>query len=197
MGKLKHAKISTTMIEFTTANSKSDLEEILQLQQKNLPKNISQEESNSQGFVTIEHDFNLLNAMNSPFPHIIAKSNHKVVAYALVMLRQWEKEIPILIEMFKKINAIEYDNRLLKRATYFIMGQICIAKEFRGQNVFSGLYQTMKKCMNPHFDYIITEVATRNTRSIRAHEKVGFETIKIYSAENGEEWAILLWKIGA
>ena len=79
--------------------------------------------------------------------------------------------------------------------TYFVMGQVCVAKDFRGQQVFSDLYQKMKTEMSSHFDCIVTEIATRNTRSIRAHEKVGFETIHIYEDET-EEWAIVAWDWG-
>jgi len=45
--------------------------------------------------------------------------------------------------------------------------------------------------MRADFDYIITEISTRNHRSIRAHEKVGFETIKEYESD-GKEWKIVL-----
>ena len=42
-----------------------ELEQILDLQQRNLPKNISQEEREKEGFVTVEHDLDLLRAMNA------------------------------------------------------------------------------------------------------------------------------------
>ena len=72
------------------------------------------------------------------------------------------------------------------------MGQICIDKSYRGQGIFSELYQEMAKRMNGDFDYIITEIASRNHRSLRAHQKIGFETIKTYQIENEEEWVLLL-----
>lgn len=180
------------MILYSIASSEQDLKSILHLQKLNLPKNISIEEAQKEGFVTIHHDFDLLKKMNSPFPHIIAKSNQQVIAYALVMLRKWEDKIPILVPMFNEINKFEYANELLGNSSYFIMGQICIAKEYRGKNVFQGLYQEMKNRMKDDFKYIITEVSTRNQRSMKAHVKVGFKNIKIYQADNGESWAILL-----
>ena len=180
------------MINFTVSQSQEDLIQILELQQINREQTISKKDAIEQGFVTVAHDFDTLKAMNASYPHIIAKSGGQVIAYALVMLREFEKKIPVLVPMFETINATSYQGELLGDASYFTMGQVCVDKAFRGQGVFSGLYQKMKEEMSPHFAYLITEVATRNTRSMRAHEKVGFQVIKEYVAD-GEQWAIILW----
>lgn len=181
------------MFAYNTSDTDSDLQQILDLQFENLPKNISSQEANSQGFVTVHHEFDLLKKMNQPYPHIVARDDEKIIGYTLVMLRSFEKEIPVLVPMFEQINNTHYNGKKLGEAKYFIMGQVCIHKNYSGQGVFKGLYEEMKKRMTPYFDYIITEVATRNTRSMRAHEKIGFENIHQYNA--GEEWAILLWSI--
>lgn len=183
------------MIIYGTSSTDFELKGILELQKKNLSQNISAEELHSQGFVTVEHDLDLLTQMNTPFQHIIAKDEEKVIGYALVMLRKWKKEIPILVDMFDQIDSIEYQKQKLAQAKYFIMGQICIDKSYRGQGIFLGLYQEMAKRMNADFDYIITEIASRNHRSLRAHQKVGFETIKTYQIENEEEWVLVLKKL--
>lgn len=183
------------MINYTTVQNHEDLTQILLLQQKNREQDVSKNEAIEQGFVTVSHEFETLEAMNHPFPHIIAKDAGRVVGYTLVMQKAFEKKIPVLVPMFEKINAITYAGELLKDVPYFVMGQVCIDKANRGKGIFKGLYQKMKEEMSPHFKYIITEVAIRNTRSMRAHEKVGFETIKEYQAD-GEDWAIILWNWG-
>jgi RimJ/RimL family protein N-acetyltransferase len=43
-------------------------------------------------------------------------------------------------------------------------------------------------------DLCVTEIATRNLVSIRAHEKMGFEIISRY-ADPGEEWVIVAWDL--
>ncbi len=183
------------VIQFTTAQTPQDLEQILALQSSNLPTNISKEEAQQQGFVTVQHHYELLAAMNQPHPHIIAKANETVVGYALVMLPSFSDQIEVLKPMFQTINSLTYLEQPLHEVPYFVMGQVCVDKNFRGQQVFSGLYQKMKREMSPHFDCIITEIATRNTRSMRAHEKVGFETIHIFEDET-EEWVIVAWDWG-
>lgn len=183
------------MITYGTSNHENELKGILELQKKNLSQNISIEELRSQGFVTVEHDLDLLSRMNTPFQHVIAKDGETVIGYALVMLRKWKKEIPVLVDMFDQIDSVEYQQKILGQARYFIMGQICIDKAYRGQGIFAGLYQEIQKRMKDDFDYIITEIASRNHRSLRAHQKVGFKTIKTYQIGNEEEWVLVLKKL--
>jgi len=180
------------MVQYTIVKTEKDLQQILKLQLSNLPKNISSEEAKSQGFVTVHHSIEILRAMNTPYPHIIAKVGEKVIGYTLVMLQKFKDEIPVLQPMFQKINSLSFRNKSLLNTKYFVMGQVCVDKHFRGQGIFNGLYQQMRQEMSPFFDCIITEIATRNTRSMRAHQKVGFEVITIYATE-GEEWAIVGW----
>ena len=180
------------MITYGISNTEDELKGILDLQQFNLPQNISNEELESQGFVTVKHDLDLLTKMNYSYQHIIAKEGENVLGYALVMLRKWKDDIPVLVEMFDQIDSIDFDGRKLGAAKYFIMGQVCVAKSQRGQGVFAGLYTEMKKRMHTDFDYVITEIASRNYRSLRAHEKVSFEVIKTYQIGDGEEWVLVL-----
>lgn len=180
------------MIEYTTSTSTQELMQILALQSENLPKNISEEEAKEQGFVTVHHNLDMLTKMNEKFPHIIAKDQDKVIGYTLVMLPEFGNEIKILKPLFKKINELSFKNSTLKDSSYFVMGQVCINKSYRSRGVFAGLYKKMQEEMSPHFQYLVTEIATRNTRSRRAHKKVGFETVHIYTSHQ-EEWAIVAW----
>ena len=179
------------MVTFNTAKSDKDLLEILELQRINYPENLTDEEIKKEGFVTVKHDFDILKAMNERYQHAIAKYEDGVVAYALVMLQEFGKDIDILKPMFKKFNTLSYGGTPLQKISYVIMGQICVAKEFRGQSLVHGLYETLRSQLKKEFDLIITEVATRNQRSIKAHSKVGFELLNRYVSPDGEEWDII------
>jgi len=172
-----------------------ELEQILDLQSRNLKKNLDSEEINSQGFVTVVHDLDLLSKLNSDYPHFIAKCEGKIIGYALVMLRKFEATIPVLKPMFKQINFTAYDEGTLGDLNYFIMGQVCVDKAHRGKGVFAGLYSKMAKTMQTHFNYIITEVAFENKRSLRAHQKIGFSLVTQYADKAGTEWCIIILKI--
>ena len=186
-------ELAFLMIQYSIAKTNPELEQILALQKANLPEALSADEIESQGFVTVSHDFHLLAEMNAKCPHIIAKSNDKIIGYALVMLKDFKDRIPVLVPMFEQIDRIVYNGKILSEIDYFIMGQVCIAKEFRGRGIFRALFEKMKIEMASKYQLIITEVASRNIRSLKAHFKVGFKTINEYSSKEGEEWAIIAW----
>jgi RimJ/RimL family protein N-acetyltransferase len=54
------------------------------------------------------------------------------------------------------------------------------------------LYDKHKEAYGNQYDFIVTEIATRNTRSIRAHEKIGFKTIHQFT-DATDDWDIVLW----
>lgn len=173
------------MITFEKATSKEDLNQILELQRKNLPAHISSEERKKEGFVTVSHTFEILKAMNDVCPHIIAKSDGVVIGYALCMHPKFADDIEILKPMFEEVEAIRP-----KIKNYMAMGQICIDKAYRGQGIFRKLYQTMQEAVQPEFKGIITEVDTENKRSIRAHHAVGFKDLATYRSA-GQNWKII------
>lgn len=174
------------MIQFKTTSTKEELKQILELQQKNLPKNISQTEKKEQGFVTVEHDLEILERMHNVQPHIIAVSNNRVVGYALCMDKQFKNDVPVLIPMFDEI-----DNSLKEDIPYILMGQVCVDKDFRGKGVFRGLYEKMKTEVKPTFEAIITEVDALNTRSSNAHKAIGFDKLTTYEA-GGQLWELII-----
>lgn len=176
----------------------ADHEQVLMLQASNLKTNVTTNEAREQGFVTVEHDLALLQEMGCPYPHTGAWDEQgQLVGYALVMEPHFRQRIPVLVPMFDLLDSIPYRSRKLATWRYFVMGQVCIDKAHRGQGVFAGLYQEMRQRLHSHFDLIVTEIATRNTRSRRAHEKVGFQDLLIYRGLEGEEWAVVALDIRA
>ncbi|AXT62139.1 GNAT family N-acetyltransferase [Aquimarina sp. AD10] len=174
-------------INFTIATSEEELQQIITLQRKNLTASISTNEKQKEGFVTVQHDIEVLKKMNDTQAHIIAKSGDTVVGYALSMVKEFQDEIEILKPMFAKIDEI-----LNPTTTYITMGQICIDKAYRKQGLFRGLYQTMKKELSKKYELLITEVAASNTRSLQAHYAVGFSDLLVYTS-NDVIWHIVQW----
>jgi hypothetical protein len=174
-------------IHYKRASTIDELEQIRTLQLQNSSQNISSEEKLQEGFVTVQHSVALLKQMNSACAHIIAKDNDIVVGFALVMLSSFSNEIEVLIPMFERI-----DELVPKDNTYVVMGQICVDKNYRKQGIFRGLYHFYKEELHHEFDFLITEIAVINLRSMQAHEAVGFKIIDTYQ-EDGIVWNIMLW----
>jgi L-amino acid N-acyltransferase YncA len=94
--------------------------------------------------------------------------------------------------MFEKFESLQWKNKSLNDYTYYVMGQICVDKQYRGQGLFDALYQKHKEVYSKQFDLIVTEIATRNHRSINAHKRVGFETIDTFT-DDTDEWNVVAW----
>lgn len=176
------------MITYKSTSSAAHIEEIIQLQKDNLFENISIEERRSQGFVTVKHSFDQLFSWHQNKPHTIAVVDGKVVGYAISMLSEYQKEVPVLIPMFEKI-----DEHIKPDINYIVMGQICVHKDYRGKGVFRGLYQKMKEVCSD-YDWIITEVDTTNLRSIKAHKVIGFQELMSYESKD-QFWSLIYLKI--
>lgn len=181
------------MISISLAQSDQELRGIIALQTVNLLKNISAKEAESQGFVTVVHDFDILKKMNDDEPHIIAKSGNEVAGYCLAMTKKFKKDIPVLVPMFDKMDEQVHKGKLVKDYNYIVCGQVCVAKSVRGQGVFDRMYRHCQSTYSRKYDLILTEIAERNQRSIRAHYRVGFETLLRYKATDGEDWEVVAW----
>lgn len=182
-------------VHYKQATQSSELEQILTLQRHNMEEAVSETEAREQGFVTVHHTLELLQDMNNPHGHILAvDEQNQVIGYCLVMLKQMGQRIPELTSLINKIDKIDYNGAPLHLADYCIMGQVCVARPFRGKGVFKGLYLKMKDALADHFDFIVTSIAKRNTRSVKAHCNVGFEIIDEYM-DDQDDWYVVLWTI--
>jgi hypothetical protein len=171
---------------------RAELEQILELQHQNLAPQLSPEEAHSQGFVTAVHTPDILAQMHALAPSIIAKDGARVIAYALTMLVEARTFVPILEPMFQSFETLDWQGKPLNQSRFYVMGQVCVAAGHRGQGVFDALYQGHKEHYSSRFELIVTEIATRNTRSLRAHERVGFRSLGT-QRDAVDEWVITGW----
>ena len=176
----------------TIVTNNEELEQIVELSHKNLRINISSQEQIKNGFITWNYSIELLQQMNALCPHVIVKNNDIVIGYALVALKEASRFHPDLKTMILYLEGITYNNKKLSCYKYYVMGQICIDRDYRGKGIFEMLYRQHKKLFQKNYDFVITEISTSNTRSLRAHEKVGFKTIYTYK-DTLDEWNVVLW----
>ena len=175
------------MIEAGPVASDSELEQILELQRANLAPHLSADEISSQGFVTVEHTLDVLKRMHAIAPSIVARDGDRLAGYALVMPLQCRAFIPILEPMFARLDSLG-----MLRQRFYVMGQICVGKPWRGRGVFDLLYRMHRRHLRATYDFCVTEVATRNARSMRAHQRIGFVVVDRYS-DAIDDWALLRW----
>jgi len=181
-------------LRFCTATTDEELAQILTLQRANHASSLSEADAARDGFVTVMHSFELLKKMNQAAPQIIAKDGNAVIGYALVMLRSFSDMIPVLQPMFNRLSTIKFGSKKITDHSFYVMGQICVAESYRGKGVFDSLYQKHKELNAASYDLCVTSVSTRNKRSMRAHERVGFDIVHTFRDQT-DEWNILVWNL--
>ncbi|HZF63752.1 MAG TPA: GNAT family N-acetyltransferase, partial [Chitinophagaceae bacterium] len=145
-----------------------------------------------EGFVTWLYPLALLEGMHTLAPSVIAKDGNRVVGYALttpLASRSFHREMDLFLQAMEKV---QYRDKPLLDYSFYGMGQICIDKDYRGQGLFTGLYEKHKELYSSQHDFIITDIATSNPRSLKAHQKQGFIPIHKFTDSHGE-WVVVIW----
>ncbi|MEP6583094.1 MAG: GNAT family N-acetyltransferase, partial [Ginsengibacter sp.] len=136
------------MVAYTTVKSDEEILQVLDLQKNNLPQNLSDAEIKSQGFVTVVHSYEILKEMNDIEASIIAKNGDDVIGYLLAMTKHSGNDIPVLIPMFEVFDNVIYDSKKISVCNYIVVGQVCIAKEWRGQGILDDCYLAYKEYLS-------------------------------------------------
>ena len=182
-------------IEFTTVTAPREVEQILALQAENHRDRVDAQTAARDGFTSVRHDPAVLQAMNRAYPSAIAKADERLAGYCLMMPQEFRGQVPILQPMFALLEGLHWrGDALAGNPRWFVMGQVCVARDFRGQGVFDGLYDRLRQAYSPRFDFTVTEISQRNARSLRAHRRVGFETLHVYRDPAADEmWEVVVW----
>ncbi len=179
-------------ISIAAATNDADLTGILTLQSANQTATVSADYQKDQGFVTLTHSLAMLRQMNEAAPQVIAKDGDAVVGYALTLLPSVKTVVPALLPLFEQFDNVVYRGQTINTYRYYVMGQVCVDEAYRGQGLFDGLYAAHREQFSDRFDLLVTDIATRNTRSRRAHERVGFvETDEFTDAI--DRWVVVVW----
>jgi hypothetical protein len=181
------------VIAFTTVSRPDEIGQILALQAANLPSALTPDTLASQGFVTVRHERDVLERMCAVAPAVIAKDEDRVVGYALVMPRAFAPDVPVLLPLFALLDTLSWQGQPLRdHGRWFVMGQICVAAGYRGRGIVDGMYRCMADVYRDRYDVTLTEIAARNTRSLRAHARVGFDTLQRYvDPVTAERWDVV------
>ena len=181
------------MITIKRVTEPAELEGIKKLQQENLKSTLTAEETSREGFVTAVYSLEFLKKMHDAEPSVIAKDGDHVVGYALVADPSIRHEHDLLSDLFTAIDNSYYHGKLLKESAYVVVGQLCVSKSYRGEGLVKSMYNYYRECLSDKFEYCITDIAQDNPRSLKAHQKAGFEVITTLGY-GGLKWDVVLWE---
>ena len=180
------------MLYTTEVTTEDEILQVHKMNQLYLRSNVSEQVQEEEGFVSWLYPVSLLQQMHSLAPSIIVKDDDTVIGYALVTPIEAGSFHHDVQTMIDNLETIDYNSKPLSSYSYYIMGQVCIDKEYRGKGIFSMLFQKHKEIYSDQYQLLITEISTKNLRSQKAHEKVGFKTIHTYS-DALDEWNVVVW----
>jgi len=169
-----------------------ELAGIQQLQRENLFKNLLPGVAEKEGFVTAEYSFEFLKNLHGDCPSIVAVDGDKIAGNALVALTSIRNFHDLLSDLFNAIDKVKYKGEFLKDKSYVVVGQLCVARDYRGQGLANRLYQFFRSQLSGQFDYCLTDVARDNPGSLKVHLKSGFQVVDTLQY-GGLEWDIVLW----
>lgn len=182
-------------IRYSTVAQAHEVDQILALQEVNHRDHIDPASAARDGFTSVRHEHEVLKAMNLARPSVVAWSGAELAGYCLMMPREFADRVPILEPMFQLLDTLSWRGEALSsNPRWFVMGQVCVAKAYRGMGVFDGMYHHLRDTYRSAYDFVVTEISQRNPRSLRAHQRVGFERLHVYpDPSTGEVWEMVVW----
>jgi L-amino acid N-acyltransferase YncA len=181
-------------VSLAIASSDSDFEGILALQHRYLRQALTQWEQDAEGFVYLQHDLHILRRMSAELPQAIAVAEGRVVGYCLALAVELRQEVPDLNPMFLQLARCSYLGHPLSSYRFFIGGQVCVDRDFRGRGLAGRLYYLVRRSLPAKFEVCVTEIAIRNRASLASHEGIGFRTVLNYF-DGQEDWVVVAWDL--
>ena len=182
-----------TMFEMTMLTNEQ-IDNLLALQQLNLKNNIDVVTQQSQGYLSFPYTNAILRRMMHDEPQPIAFADGQVVGYALMATLKVCQTIDLMLPLLNMFNQLTFNDKPLSSYRYYVMGQVCVRAGYRGIGVFDALYAQHKTAFAERYDFVVTEIAADNLRSIAAHRRVGFQTLhRYFDAVSQKIWEVVIW----
>jgi hypothetical protein len=180
------------MTSICRVSSRDELVKMKQLQLDNVRRNLGAEDAVKSGFLTAEYSVEFLESMHDICPSVIAKCGDDVIGYIIAYTKGMYGSHDLLDSLVEAANVVEYKESFLKDVDYILCGQLCVHKNFRGIGLSTRMYDYFRREFSGRYIYCITDVASDNVPSLRAHAKVGFKTV---SSDNYGDilWHVVLW----
>jgi ribosomal protein S18 acetylase RimI-like enzyme len=170
------------------------VDNLLSLQQLNLKNNIDVVTQQSQGYLSFPYTNPILQRMMCEEPQPIALAEGQVVGYALATTLNVCQTIDLMLPLLDMFNSLTFNGKPLNQYRYYVMGQVCVRAGYRGIGVFDALYAQHRNWFAERYDFVVTEIAADNLRSIAAHRRVGFQTLhRYFDAVSQKTWEVVIW----
>ena len=155
------------VVKFRRAGT-ADYEAILRLQAANYVGNLSEDERR-EGFLSAEFSRQQVAAMAEDLGIMIAGVAGVVAGYLCAFRNQFNHGSPVLVEMLKSYDRVQFRGKPLNSYNSYVYGPVCIGKRYRQRGLLRGLYEAQKRDLAGRFDVGVAFVARNNPHSLQAH----------------------------
>ena len=161
---------------------------ILKLLRENSVQNLKKEELKD-GFVIYNPTLDELLKVIADTGVFVCFEKQVLKGYFMSMSRELAETIPFENELLQNSADLKYDNKQIKNYKHAIYAQICIAKEYRGGQIFKKLHVAAEQSLVVQgYELGIAEIAEENIKSKSVH---GFmPEIGTYESKSGIHWHI-------
>ncbi len=167
-----------------------DIPQVLNLQQKYLWANLSEDEKDA-GFVTTPFTISQLQDVISQQGLFLAKQERELVAYCFGASWQYFSQWPIFVHMISFFHELQYQNFNVTVHNSFQYGPICIDMPFRGTGLVKSLFEFMRQNMQHHYPISITFINKINKPSFKAHtQKLHWQVLREFSFNNNDYYVL-------
>ncbi len=178
------------MIE-TRLGKSSDINEVLQLQQQNLFRNLSLEELKN-GFVTTPFtQAQIEEIIEQDGLFVGVDTQQRIIAYVFAGSWEYFSQWEIFNVMTSRFPKLAFQNIPITTINSFQYGPICIHKDYRGQGIINEIFETMRMVFIKKYPISVTFINSINKISERAHiQKLGWEIVDEFEFNNNSYIAL-------
>jgi hypothetical protein len=118
-----------------------DHSQIVMIHNKNLNTVLTAEEKASGGFLSVPLRAEDFQMMDQEIAVVVASCGKEVIAYHCASSCQYYQSVPLCARMMEPFAHVLYDGKPLAHYTCFVVGPMCIAKNYRGKGIYLNLTQ--------------------------------------------------------
>lgn len=174
--------MESNMIEYKVADD-ADIEGARLLLDENFRGTLDTDEMKD-GFISVRFSFDDLKEMANDGITIVARAGDKIAGVLCTQTCDYNlRKVPLGARLIGAMQDKLISGVPIEADKSLVCGPVCISKDFRGQGVLVKLYDALKIAAAGKFTTGLTLVSQANPRSIRAHEKLGFEKIETFESD--------------
>lgn len=170
--------------------TKSDINEVIELQNKYLLVNTPEDERKN-GFVTTPFTVGQIEEIIALDGLFIAEKDKKVIAYAFAGSWSYFAQWPIFPFMVSRLEQLRLGSEKITPENSFQYGPVCIEKSYRGSGLFQKLFEAMRIGMSQQYPIGVTFINKINNRSFEAHtRKLKMEVVDEFEFNNNNYYGL-------